>query len=356
MSGTLVNNSALDVFAPVRFLFPSLVGESFTNFANVYAYKKKIKLASGQSVMVHIKKDRDKDAVRGILRTSSIIMTKKEWLNLPEKVFHKHIVQLSDETREAYFKFARNWILELPEGTIESDNALGTLCKLTQISNGFVYLDENTDEPLEDLGFFTSPKPKSLYKKRNRPRHLFNDTAKPDRLLRILREDAAGHRVMIWYNLDAEKDIITGALEKAGITYILAQGGDKKLNSNIREYNRTPSIRCLVCQAKTINYGVTVLGNEYDEDDPDIPIGVTPEVFTQIFYSLNFSLEVFIQQQDRIHRIGQKFTCHYHFILGNTPTEMKIFLALEDKQYLREYMLEEMAAELRNSEELASMV
>jgi SNF2 family DNA or RNA helicase len=74
---------------------------------------------------------------------------------------------------------------------------------------------------------------------------------------------------------------------------------------------------------------------------------INPEVHTEIFYSMNFSLEVYLQQQDRIHRIGQKHVCEYYRIFANTTVEHQIRKAAIDKMSIREELLVDIAHKLR---------
>ena len=104
-----------------------------------------------------------------------------------------------------------------------------------------------------------------------------------------------------------------------------------------------------MCQAKSVNYGITVLGTNEEKletSDYEVAPGITPEVFTEIFYSLNFSLEVYLQQQDRIHRLGQEHECEYYRLITDSPIEKRIVGAIEDKLELKYEMLVDVAKSL----------
>jgi SNF2 family DNA or RNA helicase len=523
MSGTLVNNSPLDVFSPLRFTEPSLVGESYAKFRDTYAVmvekrETKIKFLVGY---------RNIPEVKEILNCCGIIMTKAEWLKwLPPKKFIHKYVQMDDVQRDYYHKLASNYILQIPEESIEIevDNALSVLCKLNQISNGFIYYKENIEETLDDLYgtegksrrkvdrktfvFKEQPKAKALLQLiqsdefkngddriylpppddgADRPDQSYpasdvatpvsnlgrdddcsgnesttgrrsyipttdaerrDDRTNPSRdensdesCLERLSErssgsdDAAAHelcglsdrgklyvdppnpsskdesgdgsdrsqscvtcgarygsgndntsipevsneiadttspdtgrlrssseitdrtiqladrlgsqpnsagqpgrtsrrknrRAIIWYNLAAEKGIIESVLTDAGLPFLTIAGGTKGIGSIVGRFNKDPSIQFLLCQAKTINYGVTIMGTKEEDLEDGIVPAFDPQVSDEIFYSLNFSLEVFLQQQDRIHRIGQTRECRYWLILTNSKIERNIAERLEEK-------------------------
>lgn len=137
-------------------------------------------------------------------------------------------------------------------------------------------------------------------------------------------------RAIIWFNMAAELELLQSALSDAGIPFLTIAGGDKHIGEKVRLFNKDASYRFLLCQAKTINYGVTIMGSD-SEDGEDVVPDFDPVVSDEIFYSLNFSLEVFLQQQDRIHRIGQKRKCRYWILLTNSPIERRIANRLEEK-------------------------
>ena len=98
-----------------------------------------------------------------------------------------------------------------------------------------------------------------------------------------------------------------------------------------------------------MNYGITVLGRDpeqlesMDEVLPDF----STRVFTHVFYSLNYSLEVFLQQQDRSHRIGQTRDVDYYILLGNCEAETQVYDAMQNKMVIRESVLVDFSKRLK---------
>lgn len=144
--------------------------------------------------------------------------------------------------------------------------------------------------------------------------------------------------------------------------YSVIKGGEKKTGEKVRQFNRDNTVPWLVCQAKSVNYGITVLGNRGSDSEPDAeslegidPSLVVPEfdsrVYTQVFFSMNFSLEVYLQQQDRIHRIGQDHECEYYRLFTTSAIDRKVREALDDKMSIREDMLIDIAHKLRHQED-----
>jgi SNF2 family DNA or RNA helicase len=339
MSGTLVNNSALDIFAPIRFVEPSLIGKTWTRFKDRYTVTSK----KNPNMILGVY---DSPEIKTILHACSIVMTKEEWLkNLPKKEFHKTIVQMGDKQRQVYHSLASNYLAMLDNGEeIEVNNALSLMCKLYQIANGFLYINHASDEELlaEIEGVELPPK---KAKKKPREIYFFDEQPKIVELLKLtsckLRFD--NRRAIIWFNMAAECDLIENALNERGDSFLTIKGGDKELGAKVRRFNKDPSVRWLVCQAKTINYGQTIMG---DQEEPDLEAcpDFDPKISDEIFYSLNFSLEMFLQQQDRIHRIGQTRECNYWIILANCSVEKRTVSSLETKQICSREILEDIAS------------
>jgi len=347
-SGTLVNNSVGDVFAPVRYLEPALVGRSSANFLNHFAVKRKDK--EGRERIVNF---RHTDEARSILESCCIVMTKEKWLKLPPKHFHDIFVPMTDEQRRASQELTRNYITTIQGTVIEIDNPLVMLSKLYQISNGFIYYAPEEDELENEADELLAAEPKKKRKKLKRQTIFFENSAKIEALRKLTCETIPNRRAIIWFNMEAEYTLIKEMLEREGKTFLTIKGGEGKTGEKVRKFNSDPSIQYLVCQARSVNYGITVLGTtleKLEESDYEIFPGISPEVHTEIFYSMNFSLEVYLQQQDRIHRLGQKHDCDYYRIFAISPVEKRIRDAISEKLTIRRSLLIDIAEKIQNEE------
>ena len=338
-SGTLINNSVLDLFAPIRYLEPSLVGGNYTNFLNKHTVRnpRDLKQVVGYTKV---------DEAKSILDSCCIVMTKEEWLHLPKQHFHDIFVNLGDDQRAFYSSLQNNTIAEKDGKFIEVDNALVMMSKLYQVSQGFVYYSEKPDEN-EILDLIADETKKSKVK---RETLFFESQPKIDALVKLINGEAKKKRAIIWYNFDAERELISEALDKQGFKYLTIKGGEKKVGEKVRIFNNDPSYDYLIAQAKSVNYGVTVLGTtieKLENSNYEIFPDINPSVHTEIFYSCSFSLEVYLQQLARIHRIGQTEECHYYRIFANTRVDKKILQALDDKMIIRKEMLVDVAESLK---------
>ena len=326
MSGTLINNSPLDCFAPLRFIEPAIIGEWVTKFKDKYA----ITARQNRNIVLGF---RDMPEIQSILASSCIVMRKSEWLkDLPEKKFNLVTCRIEDDAMDCYNRLLSDWTFTFEGETIAVEDALTRLGKLLQIANGFFYVkDEDT---LEELSEKVKKKPAK------RRTIFFNKQPKVEVIHKLINDPNRldNRRAIIWFNFQAELEILEEYLNKEGINYLVIKGGEKHVGDKVNLFNNDPSYRFLLGQAKTINYGVTVLGKTEDEDADVVPEFSTT-ISDQIFYSLNFSLEVFLQQQDRVHRIGQTKTCNYWIISTNSCIESRVWKALEDKIFINQSLL-----------------
>jgi SNF2 family DNA or RNA helicase len=359
-SGTLINNSLMDVYCPVRYLEPALVGGDYSKFLNRHAVKVSVKRGENDSVKA-IVAFKGMDIARSILESCCIVMTKDEWLKgkIPEKQFHDIYVTPSQEQKEIYDSLVRNYIAEFRGEYVEIDNPLVMLSKLYQISNGFLYKTEKPEIDLKKNDAMAANDMDDLLQdgstRKRKPKRqtlFFEEQPKIEALRNLITEKIPKNKSIIWFNMSAELELIEKMLIEEGKSYEVIKGGENNIGTKVRRYNSDPSIQYLVCQAKSVNYGITVLGTTLDkledEDSEFEPMpNINPEVHTEIFYSMNFSLEVYLQQQDRIHRIGQKHVCEYYRIFANTSIEHQIRKAAIDKMSIREEILVDIAHKLR---------
>lgn len=345
-SGTLINNSPLDLFSPVRYLEPSLVGRDYKVFKNLYA----IETPPGRDQFGKPKRQfvvgyKNVDEMRDTLESCCIVMKKTEWLTLPDKTFTIIDCFVSEEQKRVFGELQSNYVAEFQGRNVEVPSALVLAAKQCQVANGFIYYTESPDLLGEELDFFGERQFRGEKRKKTAPTKreilYFDEQPKIVQLHNLLTDRLKDRRVMVWYNLQAERVLAEKALQDAGIEFLTIAGGEKDTFGKVKEFNLDKKYQVLLCQAKAVNYGVTVLGHKEDSEVEEGTIfsNVDSQVYTQIFMSLNFSLEVFLQQQDRIHRIGQERACEYFLLLSDFDVERYVYKVLGDKEDVKDSMM-----------------
>ena len=327
MSGTLVNNGPLDIFSPVKIIEPALVGGGYGAFEHYYA--RIAKARNGRRFVAGVGK-RQTDEIRDILASCSIIMTKDEWLQLPDKHFHRITVPMSEAQEVMYNDLQSNHICEVGDRYLQVDNPLTVACYLNQIANGFVYLyDVEIDDFMDE----------AVLEKGERET-IFIESGKKSALKGLLEGDLKGKKFILWYNLQAEYEQICEVLE--GIEFMSIRGGSKNTGDIVHSFNDSGTCQVLVCQSQSVNYGITVLGRnpeDLDRNGVEILPDFDTSVYNHVFWSLGWSLERYTQQQDRSHRIGQTQDVHYWILATECGIEDLIWERLDKKEEIRDSIL-----------------
>lgn len=335
MSGTLINNGPLDAFSPIKFIEPALSGGAYGAFEHHYA--RIAKTRNGRRFVAGVGR-RQTEEIRDTLACCSIVMTKEEWLDLPDKHFHRITIPMTDTQRSMYDDLSANHICEIEDGRyIEVDNPLTVACYLNQIANGFVYhYGGDAEDDFADL--FDD------YEEQERgPREtLYIDSGKKEALRELIESELSGKKFILWYNMQAEYDQIAEVLDELQVEWRSIRGGSKDTGEIVHEFNGSGSIQVLVCQSQSVNYGITVLGRDPEQLEA-AGVEVMPDfdtsVYNHVFWSLGWSLERYTQQQDRSHRIGQRNDVHYWILATECGIEDLVWERLDLKEDIRDAIL-----------------
>ena len=236
-----------------------------------------------------------------IIESVSFRATKREWTDLPEKMYTSRSYELAPGQRAAYGQMLREFVIWLEEGkAVTAPLAVTQLLKLAQISSGFVIDGEGRAVDLVP--------PKS--------------NPKLDLLEEVLEETSG--KVIVFavfkHTLELAKarwpdaPIIEGSMPTLAIT------------ENVRRFNDSDA-KLIVCQVTSAKYGLTLLGN------PGMPC------HTVAYLENSYSLDARAQSEDRCHRHGQKNPVLYVDLLG-TRVERAALAILARKQDLSEAILD----------------
>jgi|TARA_X000001036_G_scaffold433177_1_gene470377 SNF2 family DNA or RNA helicase len=216
---------------------------------------------------------------------------KEDCLDLPEKVFTKRIVELSDEQKKIYAQMKQMALAMLDGKVMSTVNVMTQLMRLHQVTCGTFKADDGTIK------------------------HLSNNrlTALMDCL-----EETDG-KVIIWatYREDIKK--IVDSLKKAygeASTVEYHGGVDATLRQDhIAQFQQEKGpTRYFVGNPQTGGYGITLTAAN-----------------TVIYFSNSYDLEKRLQSEDRAHRIGQTGSVTYVDLIAEKTIDEKIVKSLRDK-------------------------
>tara|TARA_R100000664_G_scaffold13656_1_gene21731 strand:+ start:16967 stop:18661 length:1695 start_codon:yes stop_codon:yes gene_type:complete len=282
LTGTPVTKGPEDVYSQFKFLDPYILGyESFYSFRARYCvmggYENKQIIAYNNI-----------DELTKSIEGHSYRVLKKDCLDLPDKIYQRAYVDLSDAQRRLYNTMKDDWVADYQEDTIEAPEAITRLLRLQQIT----------------CGWFPSDEPVPIDEKNPRLE-----------LLKELLSDIDG-KVIIWARFRADLRAIESELGELAVAYHGGVSNDDRAHA-VDAFQNDPKIKYFVGQPQSGGIGLTLTAASY-----------------AIYYSNSFDLEVRLQSEDRCHRIGTTNNVTYIDIEANRTIDKKIIKALRDKKSL----------------------
>lgn len=290
LSGTPVQNNAIDIFSQYRFLDPTVFGMNFYAFRNRYA----IMGGFNQKQIIGYK-----DLDKLIKKEHSIAyrVTKDEALDLPEQTFLTRHIPLTGKEKQLYDQIKRESFAELENGgQITAPTVLTKLLRLQQFTGGFIQADGST-------------KPELVFKgKLNALEDILDDYVID-----------AGKKLVIFCRFRPEIDLISKLLEKKKIRFCSIYG-DIKIDDRgdiVKDFQTNPETKVFLAQIDTAGLGITLTAAD-----------------TCVYYSVNFNYAAYSQSLARIHRIGQRNTCTYIHLTVEKTIDETVLKALAKKEDL----------------------
>jgi SNF2 family DNA or RNA helicase len=290
LTGSPVTKSPLDLFTQCEFLSEDLLGHSsFYSFRNRYAQMVDRNFG-GRRVQIVASYQR-LDELADILDKFSYRVLKEDCLDLPDKIYIKREIELTEEQETAYATMKSAALAAIKGKLATAPHVLTQLMRLHQITCGHLKTDE---------GDITELKSNRL-----------------DELMDVL-EEVEG-KVIIWANYIYDiKHIVSCIKKKYGDDSVVQYYGDidsEQRQRNIEKF-QDPKSNCkfFVGNPQTGGYGITLTAAS-----------------TVIYYSNGYDLEKRLQSEDRAHRIGQKKSVTYIDIIARKTVDEKIVKALRNK-------------------------
>lgn len=304
-TGSPVTNSPLDLFSQCAFLDKRLLGHgSYYSFKNTYADVEKVQNRQGQSYE-KILRYKNLDDLSQKLNRFSFRITKKECLDLPDKIYVTRDVELTPEQAEVYQEMYNNQfaLLKTEEGFQEMSTSiiLTKFLRLHQVLCGTFTSDDGTTMRL------------------------------PNNRISALKEvlDESSGKVIIWANyLDDIHAIETMLCEEYGpqsfVTYYGATSSEDRTKAITLFQDPNSPVRFFLGNTQTAGRGITLT-----------------EASTVVYYSNNFSLELRQQSEDRAHRLGQKNKVTYIDLVVRGSLDEKIIKSLINKRNIANEILQD---------------
>ena len=291
LTGTPVTKSPLDIYTQFAFLDPKILGQT-----NYYAFRARYakiinRPTSGGRHFPLITGYQRLDELEEKIYSAAFRVKKEECVDLPEKIYMKRFIPMSEKQLVAYESLRRNAMFIFNDKTTTTVNRLSQIVKLHQVCCGFTINDQGE----------THDVPNKRY----------------DELLDVLEE--VDGKVIIWATYRHNIETITRKLkEKYGETKADAFYGDTASDDRLELVknfqNQDHDLTYLIANPKTGGYGITLTASH-----------------TVVYFSNNYDLEIRLQSEDRAHRIGQKNKVTYVDFVCQGTVDEKILTALKNK-------------------------
>lgn len=291
LSGTPVQNNAIDIYSQYRFLDPTVFGKNFYQFRNRYAI-----MGGFNRRQIVGYKDMD-DLIR---REHSIAfrITKEEAIDLPEQTFEVRHIQMDKKLAGLYQRIKRDSYAEIETGgQITATTVLTKLLRLQQLAGGFLVTDD-------------AAKPQLV------------STAKLEALSDIVQDYVVdgGKKLVIFARFVPEVKAIIDLMKKVlpdrkKAVSIYGEIKKEDRGAIVQQFQTDPDTVVFVGQIDTAGTGVTLTAAD-----------------TCVYYSKNFNYAAYEQSLSRIHRIGQRNTCTYIDLVMEKTVDEMINRALAKKE------------------------
>lgn len=297
LSGTPVQNNAVDLYSQYRFLDPTVFGNNFYKFRNRFCVMggfNKRQIVNYKDLDLLIKKE----------HSIAYRVTKKEALDLPEQTFETRYITLTPSEKKLYNTLKKESAIELANGeTISASTVLTKLLRLQQFTGGFVIADG--EEKPQQIG-----------------------SGKINALEDIVDDYVidSGKKLVIFARFRAELDLIQKLLDKKKLKYGVIYG-DIKLSDRgeiVKDFQENEETKVFLAQIDTAGLGITLTAAD-----------------TCVYYSVNFNYAAYSQSLARIHRIGQRNTCTYIHLTAKGTVDELIMKALHKKEDLAKTIVDD---------------
>jgi len=312
MSGAPITKGYEDLYTQLKFLHPDVLGfNSFYTFRN---YHCDMGGFEGKQI-VGYRPNAIKELERK-MEAYTLRVTKKECLDLPEKIYTKRYISLTDKQKELYNNVKKELAIDLRaikqlkenEGDKKVDTALMSamtkMLRMQQIVCGhFVIQDEESSEKKELIDI---------------------ESNRIDALIECINE--AQGKVIVWSRFVTDIHKISKELNKNKIGFRTYHGevNSKDRESAINDFRNDQETKVFLAQPASGGTGLN--------------LAVASVV---IYFSNDFNADTRWQSEDRAHRIGQKNNVTYIDLVAERTIDNVILESLRSKKNLADALLDD---------------
>ena len=230
-----------------------------------------------------------------------ISMKSEDYLQLPELVYDLVPVALDAKAQKAYDEMEREMLLQIDEEIIDAGSAAALSNKLLQLCNGAVYTGE-ADKWVQ-----------------------LHD-CKIEAFMELI-ERLNGQPALVFYNFKHDRERLMQALAKKRVRVLQTPADADAWNNR--------ELDVLLAHPASCAYGLNLQqgGNHV------------------IWFGLNWSLELFLQANKRLHRQGQTSAVIVHELAVIDSRDTDVITALQDKDATQDALIESLKVRIKKIKE-----
>jgi SNF2 family DNA or RNA helicase len=300
LTGTPAPNSLSDLWAQLYLLDKGQrLGRSMTAFRDRYFHAN----THNGHFTTYEAAEGSAEEIQQAIGDICISMKSEDYLQLPELVYDLVPVQLDQKAKKAYDEMEREMLLQIDEEVIDAGSAAALSSKLLQLCNGAVYTGD-ADKWV----------------------HLHD--CKLEAFMELI-ERLNGQPALVFYNFKHDRERLMQVLTKAKKTVRILQKPEDADTWNRRELD------VLLAHPASCAYGLNLQqgGNHV------------------IWFGLNWSLELFLQANKRLHRQGQTSTVFVHELAVQDSRDTDVIAALQDKDATQDALIESLKVRIKKVKE-----
>lgn len=295
LTGTPTPRSLVDLWAQLYLLdMGERLGKTVTGYREHYFIPGR---SNGHVVFDYKLQNGSEQAIYDRISDICISMKAEDYLTLPERIDRTVELALPDSVKAKYDEFEREQILALEDADeISAINAAALSNKLLQFANGAVYdADRNYHEVHRE---------------------------KLEALEEIV-DTANGQPVLVFYNFKHDLERIMKHLKAYKPQTLATPEDEKRWNDG--------KIQVLLAHPASVGYGLNL------QDGGNIIV----------WYGLNWSLELYLQANARLHRQGQKRPVIIHRLVVSGTMDEDVVKSLEGKAECQDALMNAVKARIR---------
>ena len=288
LSGKPAPNNEIEYFSQMKIVAPELFDFSYDKFLSMFC--------SSDGATKNRINERNKELFSEMVSAKSLIVSKKDCLDLPDTTDIVRLVELPEEIMDDYNELYYECMVlikGMDDSTIfySTQSRMAVLTKLRQMASGF-FIESNGSA--SDNRIIVDIHNEKI----NEVKSIISEI--PD------------EQVIIWCQFQHEIELLEKELSKIS-TVVTAYGKTKNLEENIDAFKNSRA-QYIIAHPKTLKYGVTFTNCHYT-----------------IYYSFSYSAEDYDQSHDRNYRLGQTSPCTYFYIQSENTIDEIMYLKVRKK-------------------------